>query len=385
MYINEKPVTQAQVDANTLPIVVISDQVLDESILIYNGLFGTALTDISQVPVLIQDYLVKRAARSLFTRKIGFDDKGLEVIIVDERMALKSVAKSVFDTVLGVGTYKDISLDAVTVLASRDSIEDVHLFATHIKTQIDSIVSSVTDIYAFMVGNQALIEYAGYKVMADSVLENREIAFKKSMDLLTTVAGIVYDGLVSNGIANVYVQRVLQEIPIDKQNIRSASDIATNVSKVTSILENSKKEILSYGWYFNTTTMYLTPNTDKYIIIPTTFLSVDGSSDSDTYTVRDWKLFDNGTMTFLFDNPVECIVIEDISFDDLSSVMYKYIHSYALLESYKAICGVDDKVSMYVRKVQETKADALRDDAANSDGNLLTSTYSTTQLDRTSI
>ena len=95
MYINENPVTQAMLDEPT-PIISITlaDTVLDEQIQIFNAVFSADVNDISLVGVDYQDYLVKRASRQLYTRKIGFEDKGVEVILLDEKQALGTCIKA---------------------------------------------------------------------------------------------------------------------------------------------------------------------------------------------------------------------------------------------------------------------------------------------------
>ena len=104
LYINEAPVVQADIDeASPLQIIVLANSILDENIRTYNATLTLSVADISSVNILVQDYIVKRASKNLFTRVIGFEDKGLEVILIDEKQAMGNVARYVSESIFSTG------------------------------------------------------------------------------------------------------------------------------------------------------------------------------------------------------------------------------------------------------------------------------------------
>lgn len=173
----------------------------------------------------------------------------------------------------------------------------------------------------------------------------------------------------------------LNELPLDVADAVEDIQIAVIVDKW---LDISKRKVLSYGWNFNTLTMNLVPNNLGYISIPQTFLSVDGTGTTDL-VVRDWKLFDKDTLSFIFTDPQEVEVIEDIPFDDIPFHYANYIIQFASLQSYINIVGNNDDIAVRRESLNAARIEALRDEANSLDGNLLTNVDTSTLLDRTSI
>lgn len=171
----------------------------------------------------------------------------------------------------------------------------------------------------------------------------------------------------------------LNELPLDTTDLIEDIGIAVIVDKE---LDIAKRKVLSYGWNFNSLTHTLIPDIQGYIVIPNTFLSVDGN---EAYVVRDWKLFDVANKTFKFSDSVEVKVIEDIIFDDIPYHVANYIVQVASLQSYINIIGNSDDISLRNNAVQMAKIEAFRDDANKRNGNLLNSQRSTDLLDRSGL
>ena len=171
----------------------------------------------------------------------------------------------------------------------------------------------------------------------------------------------------------------LNELPLDVTDLVEDIGIAVIVDKE---LDIAKRKVLSQGWYFNTTDKSLVPDIQGYIVIPKTFLSVDGAS---SYIVRDWKLFDKIEKTFKFDEAVTTEVIEDIIFDDVPFHIANYIVQFASLQAYINIIGNSEDISLRANVLNTARIEAIRDDANKMDGNLLESTYVTGLLDRTAL
>ncbi len=174
----------------------------------------------------------------------------------------------------------------------------------------------------------------------------------------------------------------LNELPLDIEDAVEDIQIATIVDKE---LDIAKRKILASGWFFNKITMTLVPNTEKYIVIPQSFLSVDGGDNEPNLTVRDWKLFDRVELTYKFDEPKECKIVEDLHFDDIPFLAANYIVQIASLQSYISIIGNTADIRVRQESVNLARIEAIRENANNIDGNLLGDSYTTNLLDRTSL
>lgn len=171
----------------------------------------------------------------------------------------------------------------------------------------------------------------------------------------------------------------LNELPLDIDDNIEDIQIATIVDKELSI---ARKKILAEGWVFNRLTRNLYPNSQDNIVIPDTFLSVNGGAG---ITVRDWKLFNTADMTYIFEEPEVCVVIEDVFFDDLPFGVANYIVQVASLQAYINIVGNTDDVRIRTEAVRAARAEALREDAKIQGGNMLEQEYATGLLDRTGL
>lgn len=171
----------------------------------------------------------------------------------------------------------------------------------------------------------------------------------------------------------------LNELPLDVTDNIEDIGIAVIVDKE---LDIAKKKVLSEGWYFNVLSHTLEPNVDGYIVIPESYISVDGES---SIIVRDWKLYNHIDRTFKFDEAVEAIVTEDIPFDDVPFHTASYIVQVASLQAYINIIGNTDDVQLRLKSMNTARIEAIRDNANNIDGNLLTSQRATDLLDRYSV
>lgn len=166
----------------------------------------------------------------------------------------------------------------------------------------------------------------------------------------------------------------LNELPLTDSDV--IDDIQTAII-CQAELRLARKKILVQGWFFNTLDIDLYPNTEGYIPIPNTFLSVDGGATEADLIVRDWKLFDKANLTYIFDEPKNCIVIEDISFDDIPFTIADYIVQSAALQAYIKVIGSSDDVRIRQEALILSRIEALREDARNIDGNLLDSDHVT--------
>lgn len=106
---------------------------------------------------------------------------------------------------------------------------------------------------------------------------------------------------------------------------------ATRVDSVValSILEETAREVLSYGWHFNTEeNIEMVPDTsDGSIYISDSIVRVDVSADNYNYdiVIRGNRLYNRKTNTFVFLEPLKVIQVRLMDFDDMPEVAKRYI------------------------------------------------------------
>ncbi len=171
-------------------------------------------------------------------------------------------------------------------------------------------------------------------------------------------------------------------MPLDIED--TIDDIQTAVI-VDKQLDITKRNILSQGWFFNRITRSLKPDLLGYIPIPSSFLSIDGGDNYPNIVMRDGKLFDKSELTYKFTDSVECKIIEDMYFDDIPYVFADYIVKIASLTTYINVVGNTDDVAIRNEMVKLSKLNAIRENARNTDGNILEHIFVTTLLDTESV
>lgn len=173
----------------------------------------------------------------------------------------------------------------------------------------------------------------------------------------------------------------LNELPLDVED--SVDDIPT-AQIVDKQIDISKRKVLSYGWQFNTNTIPLYPNTDGYIPVPKSYLSID-VPDNSSIIVRDWKLFDKNNLSFIFDNSVTIEAIEDVPFDDIPFHISNYITEMASIQSYINIIGNTEDIQIRYRSLQNAMVETIRNNNNKIKGNALEEQSVSDRLSRTGV
>jgi len=166
------------------------------------------------------------------------------------------------------------------------------------------------------------------------------------------------------------INEILQNLNEPVLDITDAVIDVPTAIVVEAQLDIARKRILAKGWNQNTVTMSLVPNTSGYIVIPSTFYSVNTISD---YVVRDHRLYDVVNNSFIFKDPVQATVINDIQFDAIDFLIADYIIQEASLKAYINIRGAGNDASLRANELKQARHEALRSNAATINGNLLTS------------
>ena len=146
--------------------------------------------------------------------------------------------------------------------------------------------------------------------------------------------------------------------------------------QASSVLIETKKEVLSEGWHFNTDKGYsFPPNIDGYIAIPANILDI--SSPTGDLIMRDWRLYSKSAQSAIFEEPQTMDVIWDMDFNSLTHPLRNFITIRAA-RKFQARQVMDTSVYAYSeRDEQEAHQIALRGEGFTGRYNMLTSTYGT--------
>ena len=99
-YVNEMPLSSL---TDTLPIEKLAVNILYEEIYSLNTAIGTSYTTFDDMDVskeILKVYMVRRASKSLFTRTIGFEEKGIEQFMYDIMESTSYVVRYMVDLLL---------------------------------------------------------------------------------------------------------------------------------------------------------------------------------------------------------------------------------------------------------------------------------------------
>lgn len=148
-----------------------------------------------------------------------------------------------------------------------------------------------------------------------------------------------------------------------------------------SVLEETKKGVLSNGWDFNTDTSYpMVPDQDGFIVVPYNILDI--TSTSAGIIVRDWNLYDKGDRTRVFTEPVDCDITWDSDFNSLTHPIRHYITIKAARVFQARFIGDDKQYTYSKEEEKQALISAKRSEGTTGQYNMLTSTHGTTLLSR---
>lgn len=165
--------------------------------------------------------------------------------------------------------------------------------------------------------------------------------------------------------------QTINELPIENTDDLAYSETG-KLAEMTII--ETKKEVLSQGWNFNTDKEYpFPPDTAGIIAVPPNVLDIVASNDA--IIMREWKLYDRQNFTFEFDEPVKCTVVWDVDFNSITHPLRHYITIKAARVFQGRTIG-DQTAYAYSQKDEEDAYLTARySEARTGKFNMLTSQY----------
>ena len=140
---------------------------------------------------------------------------------------------------------------------------------------------------------------------------------------------------------NVLLQ-MINQLPVN-DDVELAEVLEAQLA--SSVLIETKKEVLAAGWDFNRDVNYaFPPDISGYISIPANVLDiVDTTGD---IIMRDWRLYSKSNQTALFTDAVSVDVLWDMEFNNLTHPLRNYITTRAA-RKFQARTVMDTSVYSY--------------------------------------
>lgn len=142
--------------------------------------------------------------------------------------------------------------------------------------------------------------------------------------------------------------RAVGESPVTSVDSQNPYVITAN-----NIVETSRKDLLSEGWWFNTQrNLTLTPDRNKYIYVPQNTLAIDTNDRLGSIAVRGDRLIDLYENTYEFKSPVTLDLTEDLTFKELPFAASRTIAYLSAVEMQRAYEMEVNKLQSYQEQYQ---------------------------------
>ena len=112
------------------------------------------------------------------------------------------------------------------------------------------------------------------------------------------------------------------------------------------IIDQTQKNTLTRGWWFNEFKYTAYPNLQGEIDIGADCLSFVPSA-SDTAVVRGQRLYNPTNLSFVFSAPVPGKVVQWVEFDELPESAATYVFYSALVEAYATDLGITQEIQLW--------------------------------------
>jgi len=169
---------------------------------------------------------------------------------------------------------------------------------------------------------------------------------------------------------NVMLQ-MINELPVNN-DVELAEILEAQLA--SSVLIETKKEVLAEGWDFNTDLNYEFPqDSEGYISIPANVL--DMTDIQGDLIMRDWRLYSKSNQTAIFEEPQSLNVIWDLDFNSLTHPLRNFITVRAA-RKFQARQIMDTNVYRYTQEDEgQAYIAARRSESFTGNYNVLTSAY----------
>ncbi len=135
------------------------------------------------------------------------------------------------------------------------------------------------------------------------------------------------------------------------------------------VLSEVIEEFSSRELWFNTAIRSLAPNVDNRVVVPGNALSCDPVDASLDYAVRGQYLFDLGNYTFDITAAVKCVIVTEMTLEDMPPIAIQFIRAHARLQYYVDQEGSGPKMQAYQQKTFQKDSELITLNMKHTDAN----------------
>lgn len=135
------------------------------------------------------------------------------------------------------------------------------------------------------------------------------------------------------------VNRILSTL--GEAQVTNTDSQHSDVYLILTAIEEHKRLLLERGWWFNTSTVTMYPDTSGNIECPVDALSIIDTTDERLLVERTGQLYDATNSTEFFTAPVTIFITYNIAFEDLPPSAAQVVLLRANQEMYTAYFGMD--------------------------------------------
>lgn len=167
--------------------------------------------------------------------------------------------------------------------------------------------------------------------------------------------------------------RYIGEMPVPSTVDIDSLDELHEARIIRNELLNTSRELQTKGWWFNREPWEFIPNSvDSKIAVPVTVLTIKGTGAN--YVIRGGNLYDVEGNTFIFDDKVECLVIWELSFEELPQSFAQYVAYTTAMDVQSFLRGDTATNERLRQKVAESYLVVQKEDLSYNQYNLISGT-----------
>lgn len=167
--------------------------------------------------------------------------------------------------------------------------------------------------------------------------------------------------------------RYIGEMPVPSAVDIDSLDELHEARIIRNELLTTSRELQTKGWWFNREPWEFIPNSvDSKIAVPVPVLTIKGTGAN--YVIRGGNLYDVEGNTFIFNNKVECLVIWELTFEELPQSFAQLV-AYTTAMNVQSFLRGDTAADQRLRqKVSEAYLVVQKEDLAYNQYNLIAGT-----------
>jgi hypothetical protein len=167
--------------------------------------------------------------------------------------------------------------------------------------------------------------------------------------------------------------RYIGEMPVPSSVDIDSLDELHEARIIRNELLTTSRELQTRGWWFNREPWEFIPNSvDSKIAVPVTVLSIKGTTNN--YVIRGGNLYDVEGNTFIFADKVECLVVWELSFEELPQSFAQLV-AYTTARDVQSFLRGDTSADKRLQeKVSQAYLTVQKEDLSHSQYNLISGT-----------